>query len=163
MSARHRVWKGGEGDAAALAALHAPVFPDPWPEAAFASLLSRDEVFVLIGARKDKSAPEGFILVRSVACEAEVLTLCVAVDARRAGVGNALLSAACDEARARGADGVVLEVGESNSAAVALYQQAGFTTVGRRAAYYRHGPDAADAIVMKKVIRDAKAATGPGA
>lgn len=159
MSPRYRLWTGGESDAGVLAQLHAPVFPDPWPEAAFASLLSRDEVFVLIGARKGEATAEGFILVRSVAGEAEVLTLCVSIDARRTGLGSALLSAACDEARARGAQEMFLEVGENNAAALALYQGAGFAAVGRRAAYYRHGPDAADAIVMKKAI-DAKPASG---
>jgi ribosomal-protein-alanine N-acetyltransferase len=58
-------------------------------------------------------------------------------------------------ARARGAAEIFLEVGEGNAPARALYQTNGFAAVGRRAAYYRHGPEAADAIVMRRALADA--------
>ena len=146
-----RVWQGGRGDAALLAALHAPAFADAWPEPAFASLLERNEVIVLIGALASEDA-QGFILVRTVADEAEVLTFCVAEDARRSGLGGALLEAACNAARERGAAQVFLEVGARNAAAIGLYRRAGFAEVGRRAAYYHHGDGAADALVMRRAL-----------
>jgi len=149
---RHRLWQGDAHDAAELARIHAPIFPDAWPQDAFASLLSRPEVFVLIGARRDVEGAEGFILVRSVANEGEILTLGVVESARRTGLGKALLGAACKDAFERGAREMFLEVGENNAAALALYQRAGFAVVGRRAAYYQHGPKAADAIVMRKTL-----------
>jgi ribosomal-protein-alanine N-acetyltransferase len=131
--------------------LHAAAFADAWPEPAFASLLERDEVVVLIGALADGPA-QGFILVRTVADEAEVLTFCVAQEARRKGLGLALLEAACRVARERGATHVFLEVGARNHAAIALYQGRGFSEVGRRAAYYHHGHDASDALVLRRII-----------
>lgn len=158
MKLRHRLWQGDANDAAELARIHAPIFPDAWPQDAFASLLARDEVFVLIGARCDVEGAEGFILVRSVDNEGEILTLGVMTPTRRTGLGKALLAAACKEAFARGAREVFLEVGENNEAALALYQRAGFAVVGRRAAYYRHGPEAADAIVMRKALDSAATA-----
>ncbi|MCE9521037.1 MAG: GNAT family N-acetyltransferase [Alphaproteobacteria bacterium] len=128
---------------------------DPWPEAAFVSLLSRSEVFVVVGARTDQFLPDGFILVRTVAGEAEVLTFCVAESARKCGLGRALLDAACCIAAGRASGEMFLEVSENNAAAFSLYQKTGFVAVGRRAAYYRHGLLAADAIVMRKPLSDA--------
>lgn len=150
-----RLWSGGVEDAALLARLHAGVFPDAWPEEAFASLLARAEVLVLLIARATAQAADGFALVRAVAGEAEILTFCVAKEARRRGLGKTLLEAACEAARERGADELFLEVGEENAAARALYQKNGFGVVGRRAAYYRHGPEAADAIVMRRLLAGA--------
>ena len=147
-----RIWRGAAQDAAVLATLHAPSFSDAWPEAAFASLLQRDEILVLIGSRADIREAEGFILLQVAADEAEVLTFCVAEAVRRCGLGRALLLSACDAARARGARRVFLEVGEGNAAAAALYAGEGFVEVGRRPAYYHHGPDASDAIVMRRVL-----------
>lgn len=151
MSAQLRVRHGGPGDAPLLAALHAPAFSDAWPEPAFSSLLERDEVFALIGGPADGSA-EGFILMRKVADEAEVLTFCVAEGARRKGLGRALIDAACCAARERGAVHVFLEVGARNEAAIGLYRGVGFVEVGRRTGYYRHGDDASDALVMRRIL-----------
>lgn len=155
MSSRFRIWPGGVTDAALLAKLHAPAFDDAWPEPAFASLLAQAEISVLIGAL-GSAAAQGFILVRNAADEAEVLTFCVAEEVRRHGLGGALLEAACGTARERGAAHVFLEVAANNAAALGLYRPSGFAEVGRRAAYYHRGPDASDALVMRRILnRDA--------
>lgn len=152
MSDSFRIWRGDADDAPVLAALHAPAFADAWPAAAFASLLERPEVAVFLGARAGVEAAEGFILVRAIAGEAEVLTFCVAAPAQRCGLGAALLEHACVDAAARGAGEIFLEVSEANAVALGLYRKAGFLPVGRRAAYYHQGPDAADAIVMRRAL-----------
>jgi ribosomal-protein-alanine N-acetyltransferase len=153
MSKGMRVWSGGPRDAAVLARLHAPVFPDAWPQEAFRSVLVRDGVNVLMGAREGVKQAEGFILIRSVADEAEVLTFCVSAAARRSGLGSALLAVAYDTARGLGADDMFLEVGEKNEPALKLYQRDGFVVVGRRNAYYHHGDQPADALVMRKSLK----------
>jgi ribosomal-protein-alanine N-acetyltransferase len=84
----------------------------------------------------------GMILVRVAADEAEILTLGVAPKARRAGLGRALLDAACEAARAAGAARLFLEVAATNQAARALYDAAGFAQIGRRRRYYADGTDA---------------------
>lgn len=149
-----RIWRGGVNDADTLAALHAPSFPDAWPAEAFRSLIARDGVTVLIGV-DDEGSPRGFILVQCVAGEAEVLTFCVAEAFRRSGLGRSLLAAALALAAEQGAEQMFLEVGEGNGPALRLYRRAGFGEVGRRAAYYHHGLDASDAIVMRKVLNQA--------
>lgn len=146
-----RIRRASVADAATLAALHAPVFSDAWPEASFSSLLEREGVVTLLGARGE-SAPAGFILVRAAAGEAEVLTFCVADAARRSGLGRALLQRACAEAARLGAREMFLEVAEANVPARSLYGAEGFAVVGRRAAYYHQEAGSADALVMRKAL-----------
>ncbi len=77
--------------------------------------------------------------------EAEILTLAVAPEHRRRGVGGALLQAFLRGRRGR----VFLEVRPSNAAARRLYQRFGFTPAGRRASYYQSPSE--DAIVLQFV------------
>jgi len=137
----------GARDAAALAALHAQAFEPPWSEAEFAALLSGPGVEAVI------EPGLGFILVRTVADEAEILTLAVAPGARRRGLGRRLVEAAAELAAARGAASLFLEVAADNAAALALYAAAGFVSAGRRPGYYRRaeGP-AADALILVRKI-----------
>ena len=51
--------------------------------------------------------------------------------ARGAGVGRALVEAAFDAARARGARRIELDTNESNAAALALYESAGFSAASK--------------------------------
>jgi ribosomal protein S18 acetylase RimI-like enzyme len=60
-----------------------------------------------------------------------VAYMAVEPDARRHGVGKALLTAAEDAARARGLPFVSLMVTESNASARELYAQAGYVTERR--------------------------------
>jgi [ribosomal protein S18]-alanine N-acetyltransferase len=122
-------------DGARLAELHALAFADCWSAEAFADLLGSPGVRALL-------APDGFIVVRTVADEAEILTLAVAPNARRVGRGRALVNAAVDAARAQGAGRLYLEVSAENAPARALYAGLGFTEIGRRARYYADGADA---------------------
>jgi ribosomal protein S18 acetylase RimI-like enzyme len=57
--------------------------------------------------------------------------LCVDRSVRSQGLGSALLTAICDEARARGFPAVRLDVIDSNWRAIALYERLGFTVIAR--------------------------------
>ena len=115
--------------AARLAALHAEAFDAPWDAAAFESLLGQAGVHLA-------EAPDGFILMRTVADEAEILTLAVRPAARRRGIGADLIARGAAGAAARGATRLFLEVADDNAAARALYARAGFAEAGRRPRYY---------------------------
>jgi len=112
-----------------LAALHAEAFEAPWDAAAFEALLGQGGVHLV-------ERPGGFILMRTVADEAEILTLAVRPDARKRGVGAGLVVRGAAEAAARGATRLFLEVADDNVAARALYARAGFAEAGRRPRYY---------------------------
>jgi ribosomal protein S18 acetylase RimI-like enzyme len=60
---------------------------------------------------------------------AEIKRMYVAEAARGRGIGRAVLSALEDDARAAGADWMVLETGEPQQAAVALYRGCGYIDI----------------------------------
>lgn len=129
-------------DPAALAALHAEAFDAPWDEASIEALLASPGVFAVAEA-------QGFILVRVVADEAEILTVAVRPPARRQGLARRLLDQALVRAAALGAVQVFLEVAASNLPAQGLYLQAGFEKSGLRRGYYaRLDGTSEDALVL---------------
>ncbi|HEY0560848.1 MAG: ribosomal-protein-alanine acetyltransferase [Mycobacterium sp.] len=77
---------------------------------------------------------------------ADVQTIAVAPDAQGTGLGRRLLRALIEEADARGAGRVHLEVRADEPVARGLYESEGFVTVGRRRGYYQ--PSNADALTM---------------
>ena len=147
----------GAAAAPVLAAVHAASFVAPWTAPALAALLDSPGVFAL-GAHEDETGQARVIVLRAVADEAEVLTLAVAPAFRRRGLGADLLEAGLVLAGLQGAESAFLEVAQDNHAALALYNKAGFDTVGRRGAYYARvqGP-AADALVLRKTLTPAGA------
>jgi len=129
-------------EAARLAAIHAEAFETPWDAASLSALL--DSPGVLLTAEE-----EGFILIRVVADEAEILTLAVRPGARRSGLGGRLVAEAIAGAAALGAERMFLEVAEGNVAARALYARTGFAEAGRRRGYYaRTDGHREDALVL---------------
>ena len=76
------------------------------------------------------------------------LGLMVAKDARRQGVGRALLDAAGEWARGVGVRKLELHVFPWNEAAIALYEAFGFEREGYRKAHYHRGGEDVDAILM---------------
>jgi len=131
--------------AEALAYLHARAFPpgEQWGGDAMALQLGLPGAFGWI------SDEGGMVLARVAADEAEILTLAVDPGRRRLGLGRRLLEQAMRTARERGAACMLLEVGEANAAARALYAGLGFVEVGRRRRYYRDG---SDALILRAVI-----------
>jgi ribosomal-protein-alanine N-acetyltransferase len=127
-----------EADAPALAALHAASFPprEAWGADAMGLMLRMPGAFGLW------RPGEGFVLARAIAGEAEILTLAVAPEARRRGLGAELMAGALAQAAARGAAAMLLEVAADNAAALGLYLGLGFSQVGRRRRYYADGRDA---------------------
>ena len=132
---------------AELARLHAAAMTLPRPWAAYEIGALRLMPGVIECAR-----PEGFALGRVAADEAELLTIAVQPDARRQGIGRALLAAYHEAAAQRGAVPSYLDVAETNDAARALYARDGYTEVGRRAGYYTEVSPHVAAIVMSRIL-----------
>lgn len=141
----------GAGHIAVLAALHADAFAEGWGAEEFAGLLAMPGTAAAIATEGD-GVPAGMIVWRHAAVEAEVLTIAVRPDCRRAGAGRALLEAAIAALPAPVAE-IFVEVAEPNAAARALYAAAGFETVGRRPAYYRTATGRDDALIMRRQVR----------
>lgn len=120
-------------DAPWLHELHQACFipQDVWSAESFASLLSEPTVCGL--SPSDRTA---LILLRCVADEAEILTLCTHPQKRGQKRAWHLVQAALTYARSRSVQSVFLEVEEDNTAARALYKGCGFVEAGQRAHYY---------------------------
>ena len=131
----------GEDMVAALVTLHgrcfAPLPETPWSDTAFRALLNMPTTHAWVSGALDGldgSGIQGLLIVRELAGDWEVLTVCVAPEERRRGVARALfaefLAAAGDDAN------VVLEAAIDNEPAIMLYMEFGFQPVGRRPGYY---------------------------
>ncbi len=133
--------------AGVAAAIHAAAADAPWSAETIGGLLLHPGAFGLFALAAEE--PQGFILCRVAADEAEILTLAVLPEARRRGLGRALLAEVARRAAAAGAVRLLLEVSVLNAPALALYRSVGFRDVGRRKGYYVHAQGAAvDAAVM---------------
>ena len=132
-------------DAGLMAALHASCFARAWDDAAMAQFIAGPDTLCLIASvvANSVAASAGLLIARKAADEAELLTLGVAPNCRRMGLGRALLHTAMATLRASGTKQLFLEVEEGNGAAVALYRSLGAVAVGQRPGYYEHGADAA--------------------
>lgn len=131
---------------AEMAAINRANHPDGlgWTEDGIAALLADPGVVAL-------TRSTGFALMRSVADEAELLTIDVRPEAQRRGTGTDLLREVLRVAARTGASAVFLEVAEDNAAARALYRAAGFVEVGRRPSYYRRPAGRhCDALVLRR-------------
>lgn len=119
-------------------------FKSPWPAQVFLEELSRD--WARVDVARERGRVVGFVDYWLVHDEVHLLAIATHPDARRRGIGQRLLDHLLALARARAAALVTLEVRRSNVPAIALYERAGFVTVGVRPRYYAE--DSEDALVM---------------
>lgn len=129
--------RGQMGDVASLTRIHRAAFDHPWSESDFSTYLASDKVWV-------SGVPiAGFLLIRAVGDEAEILTLAVDPAHRRAGHAAALLDAAKQDLAKTDVSRLFLEVAADNLPALALYERQGFLPIGLRKGYYRRdvGPN----------------------
>ncbi|MEL6765718.1 MAG: GNAT family N-acetyltransferase [Pseudomonadota bacterium] len=146
-------------DAAKLAVIDRKAFPND------AVTFSADDYFGFAFVEPGVTAPAIIAdadlalcvaVLRFAADEAEILTLGVVPEARRRGLGTALLAASIAIAEGCGAASIFLEVAEDNDAARALYAAAGFEEVGRRDGYYeRRDGSRVAALVLRRSVEAA--------
>ena len=106
-------------------------FSVPWTENGFFTFLIRQDTLFLVAEE-----------------EGEIANVCVRPSARRRRVGARLLEALLDRMKAKGVTTIHLEVRESNTAAIALYEKYGFIRDGLRRGYYEEPKE--DALLMSR-------------
>lgn len=136
-----------------LAALERACFSTPWSETSLRLELRTEEALVLVARRRTARAEGpavGYAAFRTVVDETELLRIAVHPEARRTGLGRALVTTGLHAAACQGSERCLLEVGRANAAAIALYRALGFTDYGIRPAYYADGQDA---LLMERPVR----------
>ena len=129
-----------------VAAIEKACFSDPWPESVLAQELENELSLWLVA--KDGDTVLGYVGSQSVLDEADMMNLAVCEQARRQGIGRALVLALCARLHEKGITSLTLEVRESNEPAIRLYESLGFAQVGRRPNYYFHPKE--DARILRK-------------
>ena len=119
-------------------ALSMPEAPH-WPRAAYLRALdpeSSPRRISLVAESLAAGKVAGFAVASIVAGQAELESIVVASDAQRRGLGRRIFSTLIHELKKTGAELLVLEVRDSNAAALAFYRSLGFAETGRRSRYY---------------------------
>lgn len=132
----------------ALAEIERACFAAPWSEQALRDELGKG-IFLL--AEQDGDAA-GYIGCQTVLDEGYVTNVAVASAFRRQGIGRALVDALLARARELRLSFVTLEARVGNAPAIALYESAGFCTVGTRKGFYRHPTE--DALLMTCYLKE---------
>ncbi|WP_051279907.1 GNAT family N-acetyltransferase [Hellea balneolensis] len=131
-------------DAERMAEIHAGCFFKGWDEADMWAHIHKDLCFGF-GRPLD-----GFIIIKSAADQAEILTVATDPSERRRGIARALLEISETELAENGVDTLFLEVAEDNKAAISFYNGMGFEPIGRRLGYYKREMGRVAAITYRK-------------
>jgi len=147
---------GVEG-AALLSVIHKEAFyseyVQQWQQKDFVELLSIPGTVSFLISNVDQ--PIGFILIRNIKDEAEIITFCILPKWCRNGYATYLLEWVISRLQKQSVKRFFLEVNENNDAAIKLYQKCSFKIIGRRKGYYKgHHGLKTDALVMQIQLPD---------
>lgn len=119
-----------------ISQIHKASFTKGWEDGAIAEMLKTPSISGMVARLADKKTIIAFLISRSVAKEAEIITIATAPNARRTGAGKSLMQEFIRESLTNRLTEMFLEVDENNIAAVTLYKSLGFKKVGERQGYY---------------------------
>jgi ribosomal-protein-alanine N-acetyltransferase len=123
-------------------AIERRAFPTPWSLAMFVLELSKPSGICLAVTENDRIV--GYLICSRYDQAWHLMNIAVDPQARRRGLGSALLAAMIDRAGEEAA--YTLEVRTSNAGAIALYERFGFRGAGTRRRYYTDTGE--DALIM---------------
>ena len=119
-------------------------FTMPWSRQSFEDSLAKDYNIYLVVEEEGKIA--GYCGMLLTPFEGQINNVCVDVDFRHRGVGYKMLGTLLEQGRKRGISEFTLEVRQSNSNAIALYEKLGFKNEGVRKDFYDMPKE--DAVIM---------------
>ena len=126
-----------------IIAIERRAFPTPWSLAMFVLELSKPAGVCLTALRGDQML--GYLICSRYDTVWHIMNVAVDPVRRRRGIATALLADLLRRLDGQGAR-FTLEVRESNTGAIALYERFGFRAAGRRRRYYQDNGE--DAVVM---------------
>jgi len=125
------------------------VYEFPWTERIFSDCIRVGYQcwMALIGQQS-----VGHAVISVTSGESHILNLSIGRDHQRQGLGRQFIEFLVDEARARDAETMLLEVRPSNTAAISCYNAAGFNEIGSRKDYYPAADGREDALLFARHI-----------
>ena len=139
----------GEQHVPQIAALEAMSFSAPWDEASIHAELD-NPLALWLAAEDAEQNVLGYVGSQSCFEDADILNVCVAPEARRRGIAEALMLELERRLRPKGVEKITLEVRASNEPALRLYEKLGYTQVGLRKGYYEKPRE--DALILQKSL-----------
>ena len=132
-------------DAKDLAVLDQLCFAVPWSEKSFCEEANNPLATYFVAKEDDKIIGYGGIW--NVSGEGQITNIAVHPDMRKKGIASMLLEALIECAKTCGK--IFLEVRESNTAAICLYEKYGFVKCGVRKNFY-HSPVENGIVMMRE-------------
>ena len=137
-----------DSDLDLVADLEARCFTNPWTRETLGRQLAESDVAFVFVLRLPERPVAAFCFCWIVADELHVNTVAVDEEYRRRGFATHLMRYVMSEAARRGAQRATLEVRESNTPALKLYESLGFSVTARRPNYYTSPEE--DALILWK-------------
>ena len=130
-------------DSLKAAEIESECLAEAWSESAIRALCGREDAAVVAAYEYGEESgaaerrPVGLAHCGFVLDEAHVNNISVKPEYRRRGIGEALMNALFEAAKARGCTVMFLDVRASNAPAVSLYKKLGFSILSERTGVYR--------------------------
>jgi ribosomal-protein-alanine N-acetyltransferase len=152
-----RIESASEADLLQILEIEREAILPPWTHGALLAEMFREDSFFAVardgklqcGGRENGDVL-GFVVLRRMGDEGELLQIAVEKATRRTGVAGLLMGAALSFAEGHALRSVFLEVRKSNEAAIMLYGKHGFKPVRQRKSYYNDPVE--DAVVMAREV-----------
>jgi len=137
-----------------LVSMEKVLFADsPWSMGQFKEEfkgIPRTHFFIVALDTENQIIGYAAVMVPAPGIEADVLTVGVLSEHRKAGIGKAFMEQLARWAKDKESNAMMLEVGTENVAAINLYKQLGYQQISVRTNYYGVG---LDALVMRKELQ----------
>ncbi|MBE5921353.1 MAG: ribosomal-protein-alanine N-acetyltransferase [Lachnospiraceae bacterium] len=143
-----KIRKMTAADIPAAALLEQKYFSVPWSEKSLRDSLNNPHAHFVSAHIADKMIGYGGMYI--VCGEGEITDIVVDEEYRNLGVGTAMMRTLEREAKAAGAEYILLEVRVSNQAAIRCYEKTGYECIGIRKAFYEKPVE--DAVIMRLEI-----------
>jgi ribosomal-protein-alanine N-acetyltransferase len=144
-------------DVEAVSEIEARAYAWPWTRANFENSVKASHLGLTL--RDPAGVLVGYAVLMPVVDEMHLLNITIDPQRQRQGHGRLLLSVALAMSEDHRLPTMLLEVRPSNTAALALYREAGFAEIGRRKGYYPAGMHAReDALVLRRSWADGEGA-----
>ena len=137
----------------AVAAIEAMIQrQEPWSNQTLNKLLEQDSIQLMIMNNRANDEVVGYCLYQVLFEQAEILRIGTHPDYQRQGIASQIFAKLNEVLETQQVEALLLEVRADNTAAIALYEQQGFTMIHRRKGYYQLGLQSAiDALIMQRI------------